>query len=74
MVFDGGWTIFGCLEGQHFQPPFHNAIGLGKETVAADVYAIAFVVDGAGNAAHTVTFLKNNGLDIGAREEFVSGS
>ena len=74
MIFDGRWTIFRRLEGQHFQPPFHDAIGLGKEAMAANVYAVAFVIDGAGNAAHAVAFFKDYGLNIGAGEQFVCGS
>lgn len=74
MVFDGRWTIFRRLERQHFQPPFHDAIRLGKEAMTANVNAVAFVIDGAGNAAHTMAFFKDDGLDIGAGEQFVGGS
>ena len=74
MIFDGRWTIFRSLEGQHFQPPLHDAIGLGKEAVTANVNAVAFVIDGAGNSAHAVAFFKNDWLDISAGEQFVCGS
>jgi hypothetical protein len=59
------------LQGQNLQPPFHHAVGLGEEAVAADVDAVAFVDHGAGDSAQYVGFLQHHRMDIGALEQLV---
>ena len=41
--------------------------------MAADVDAVAPVIEGLGNAADGIGHLENNGVDIGALAEFVCG-
>ncbi len=48
----------------HIEPPLHNAVGLGKESVAADVHAVALVADGARDAADLIAGFEHNGMDI----------
>ena len=43
------------------KPPVHDALTLGKEAMAADVDAVSFVLDGAGNASHEVLFCSTMG-------------
>ena len=41
--------------------------------MAADVHAVAFVADGAGDAADLLAGLENDGDDVGTPEEFQTG-
>ena len=47
-----------ALQGHELFPPGHHAVVLGKETVAADVHAVAVVAHGAGDAADGQRFLE----------------
>jgi hypothetical protein len=51
------------FDGHHLHPPLHHAVGLGEEAMAANVHAVAFVDDSAGDAADLLARLKDNGLD-----------
>ena len=48
-----------ALQGHELFPPGHHAVVLGKETVAADVHAVAVVAHGAGDAADGLRFLED---------------
>ena len=62
--------ILQSLQGEKFEPPVHDAIGLGKEAMAADIEAIPFVVYGPGDAAHMFAQFEHDGPNIGPREQF----
>ena len=64
----GGFVCGG--DGHDGRPPIHDAVGLGKEAVSADIDAIVLVTDGAGNTAHVFTLLQDDGLDFCAMNEF----
>ena len=73
VVGDGG--VVACLffERHDVEPPIHDAVGLGKETVGTHVHAVAFVIDGAGDAADDVVFFEDDGDDVGSFQELVGG-
>ena len=50
------------LDRQDVAPPVHHPVGLGEEPVAADVDAVAVVVDGPGDAADFVRGLEHDDL------------
>ena len=62
-----------ALDRQAVQPPFHDAVRLGKETVSPKVNAIALVVMSSGDPAHISRPLKNQWNGAASLEEFVSG-
>ena len=43
----------------------HHPVGLGKESVAANVHAVAVVLDSPGEAADLIPGFKKDGLDAG---------
>ncbi len=65
-----------CLSLGHRQdllPPAHDPIGLGKESVTAEIHSIAAVIDRLGNSAHLSVGLDDDGRDIGPPQEFEGG-
>ncbi len=66
------WAV-GRLQRHAFKPPLHHAVRLGEEAVAADVDAVALVVDGPRQPAHVGALFQDDRLDVGALEEFVGG-
>ena len=61
------------LQWQDVLPPLHDALTFGEEAVAADVDAVALVLDGAGEAANHAGGFEDDGQDVGAAKEFECG-
>ena len=70
----GDLVLAGLVGNRHeLEPPIHHPIRLGKETMRADVDAVALVVDRAGNAPHVRALLQHDRDDVGAGQQFVGG-
>src|SRR5207237_3554332 len=50
------------LHGEYRCPPIHNAVGLGKETMAAYVNAVAFIVNGPRDTTHVIALFDHKRL------------
>jgi hypothetical protein len=59
--FDG---VFVGGDRQNLPPPVHYPIRLGEEAMAADVHAVALVLDGTGNAADLIDLLRTRSAVI----------
>ena len=58
--------------GRHLpRPPLHDALALGKETMTADIDAISFVLDRAGDASHERALFQHDRNDVSARKQLV---
>src|SRR6266404_2661669 len=67
------WLCFFLGHRQDFLPPPHHPVGLGKESMAAEIHSIAAVVDRLGNAAYLAVGLDDDGRDIGPPKKFKGG-
>jgi len=73
LIMEGNVLFTAIFHGHDVQPPLHNPVGLGKETVTADVHAVALIVDGLGNAPDIARLLKDDGNDVRPLQQFVGG-
>ena len=48
----------GALQRQHVLPPVHDPVVLGEEAVAADIHAVAVVLDGTRDASELLRFFE----------------
>jgi hypothetical protein len=62
-------VVFSGSDGHQFRPPFHDAIGFGKEAMATDIHAIAVVADGAGDTADALRCFEYDGAHVGAAQQ-----
>src|SRR5262249_16334090 len=53
------------------EPPLHYPVGLGKETMSADIDPIPFVIHSPRNSADLLAPLEDNRLDSGPGEQLV---
>src|SRR5262249_7638351 len=58
-----------ALQRQALQPPVHHPVGFREEAMAADVYPVAVMLDGARDAADIVQRLDDDRLYIRAAQQ-----
>jgi len=61
------------FEWQVLQPPVHDTVAFGEETMATKVDAIPLIVDSSRNAPHVRAFFQDYGDNVGTAEQFVGG-
>src|SRR5581483_8599928 len=61
------------IERKNIQPPLHDAIGFGKKAMAADIDAVAFVVDRARDTAEVVALFEDERNDRGTGQQLIGG-